>query len=403
MRRLLRSLAALAALVAPLAAGTASAAPVEVGPTISYEEIGSWDAAKLNDILTKSAPETFGVSVTYAPATNGVTLYRVTYGSVIPERGNKPITATGLLAVPDVESKALPLVSYQHGTVYGKEDVPSFPDNSSETQLMIAAFAGRGYALIGADYFGMGGSAQEPEGYGVKASHQQATFDMLAASRAVLASKGISADTLFLGGWSQGGYVTMCFLERLEKAGVAVAAASTASGPADLYSFLSGFLDFPRENDASWISILYVLSSFSFEEYYGQPGLARSLFTEDTYETARKIYTREEGDISALPSDLRKLIRADYFDPTFFAESAYGRIAKQSDAYRWIIKTPLRSYYGEADEVVSVGLATLAAHYQQGIGGGNDKVVAISTGKTDHRGTFATAVAKWQTWFDELK
>ncbi len=127
MRRLLRSLAALAALVAPLAAGTASAAPVEVGPTISYEEIGSWDAAKLNDILTKSAPETFGVSVTYAPATNGVTLYRVTYGSVIPERGNKPITATGLLAVPDVEGKALPLVSYQHGTVYGKEDVPSFP------------------------------------------------------------------------------------------------------------------------------------------------------------------------------------------------------------------------------------------------------------------------------------
>ncbi|MCX5481265.1 prolyl oligopeptidase family serine peptidase [Kaistia geumhonensis] len=403
MRRLLRSLVTLAAFAAPPAACIAAASPVEVGPTISYEEIGSWDVAKLNEILTRSAPETFGVSVTYAPATNGVTLYRVTYGSVVPERGNRPIVATGLLAVPNVDGKTLPLVSYQHGTVYGKEDVPSFPDNSSETQLMIAAFAGRGYAMIGADYFGMGGSAKEPEGYGVKASHQQATFDMLAASRAVLASKGIATDKLFLGGWSQGGYVTMCFLERLEKTGVAVTAASTASGPADLYSFLSGFLDFPRENDASWISILYVLSSFSFEQYYGEPGLARSLFTDEYYETARKIYTRGEADISALPSDLTKLIRADYFDPTFFAESAYGRIAKESDAYRWIIKTPLRSYYGEADEVVSVGLAELAANYQQGIGGGNDKVVAISTGKTDHRGTFAKAVAEWQTWFDGVE
>ena len=67
-----------------------------------------------------------------------------------------------------------------------------------------------------------------------------------------------------------------------------------------------------------------------------------------------------------------------------------------------IIKTPVHNYYGEADEVVSVGLARLALNYQQGIGGGNDKVEAISTGPTDHRGTFATAVALWKNWFDRL-
>ncbi len=27
-----------------------------------------------------------------------------------------------------------------------------------------------------------------------------------------------------------------------------------------------------------------------------------------------------------------------------------------TDAFRWIIATPLRNYYGESDEVVSVGL-----------------------------------------------
>lgn len=392
----------LSAVIVIAATLPSAAQPIEVAAGVRYELIDRWDVDKLNQILVVDAPKTFGVTVTYAPATHAVKLYRVTYSSVVPERDNRPIVATGLLAVPEDDAKTLPLVSYQHGTVYGKEEVPSFPQNSSETQLMIAAFAGRGYALIGADYFGMG-SSTEPEGYGVKASHQQATSDMLTASRAVLASLGMEAPKLFLGGWSQGGYVTMCFLEKLEKSGVPVVAASTASGPADLYSFTSGFLDFPRPNDASWISILYVLTSFSFENYYGIPGLARSMLTDEYYETARKIYYRESSDISALPSDLKKLIRPDYFDPDFFAASAYGRIVLASDAYRWIIRTPVRSYYGEADEVVSEGLAKLAANYQQGIGAGNNAVEAISTGKTDHRGTFATAVGQWQSWFDSLK
>lgn len=80
---------------------------------------------------------------------------------------------------------------------------------------MIAQFAGQGYMLIGADYFGMGISS-EPEGYMVKASHQQATYDMVMASRAVLNQMKIGSDKLFLSGWSQGGFVTMAMLEKLE-------------------------------------------------------------------------------------------------------------------------------------------------------------------------------------------
>ena len=83
---------------------------------------------------------------------------------------------------------------------------------------MLAEFAGQGYVMVGADYFGMGLS-NEPEGYVVKASHQQATYDLLIASRAVLDHMGVSTPKLFLGGWSQGGFVTMAFLEKLEDVG----------------------------------------------------------------------------------------------------------------------------------------------------------------------------------------
>jgi predicted esterase len=77
----------------------------------------------------------------------------------------------------------------------------------------------------------------------VKGSHQQATFDMLTASRAVLSQMKIASPKLFLGGWSQGGFVTMAFLEKLESAGVPVTAAATASAPADVFVALSGFFD----------------------------------------------------------------------------------------------------------------------------------------------------------------
>jgi len=397
-----RLLAALV-LVITFAGGALAAedGPIQVTSGVSYELIGRWDADKLNQILTVDTPKFFDIDVKYTPAKNAVQLYRVTYTSVVPERNNRPIVATGLLAVPETGATSFPMLSYQHGTVYLKTQVPSVPEQSPETQLVLAQFAGQGYVVIGADYFGMGTST-EPEGYGVKASQQQATFDMLKASEAVLDHMKITTPKLFLGGWSEGGFVTMAFLERLEKVGIKVDGAATASAPTDIYSFLSGFLDFPRPNDAGWVNVLYILSTFSFENYYGIPGLARSVITDEYYDLAKKVYDRGSYDVNDLPTDLRKLIRPEYFDPLFFASSAYGRIAQETNAYRWIIRTPVHNYYGEADEIVSEGLGRLVMTYQEAIGGGNKAVEAISTGETTHRGTFAKSVPLWKTWFDGL-
>ncbi|NJC07753.1 alpha/beta hydrolase family protein [Polymorphobacter fuscus] len=393
------ALAAPAGAAVTPAATTAAAAGTTVAGNVRYELIGRWDVAKLNQILTSDSPKFFGVSVAYTPARNAVKLYRVTYASVIPEQGNRPITATGLLAVPETGATAFPLLSYQHGTVYGKQQVPSFPDQSPETALAIAQFAGQGYLLIGADYFGMGVSS-EPEGYMVKASHQQATYDMLMASRAVLAHMKLTAPKLFIGGWSQGGFVTMAFLEKLESAGVPVTAAATASAPVDVMATLSGFLDFPRKNDADWISTLFILSSFSFENYYRVPGLARALLTPEYYDVARKAYERQPFNPADVPTDLHKLLRPEYFDAQFFAGSAYGRLLADTQAYRWVIKSPVRNYFGETDEAITPGIGQLAMTYQRAMGSGNMAVEAVSTGNTSHRGTYATAVPQWKRWFD---
>lgn len=373
--------------------------PVAVSSGVQFEYLDRWDVDRLNQILQVDTPQFAGIAETYSPAGNAVRLYRVTYSSVIPERGNAPTTATGLIAVPDTDDTTFPMVSYQHGTVYGKEEVPSFPDQSPETQLMIAQFAGQGYILIGADYFGLGLS-EEPEGYMVKASHQQATYDMLVASRAVLDHMELDSTELFLAGWSQGGFVTMAFLEKLESAGITVQAAATASAPVDVFVALNGFLNFPRPNDASWVTTLFILSAFAYENYYGVPGLARSVIKDEHYEVSRRAYERQPIDPADIPTDTRELVRAEYFDPKYFATSAYGRLVAEATAYRWVIETPVRNYYGESDEAISTGLGRLAMTYQRAIGAGNERVEAVSTGPTTHRGTFARAVPQWKTWFD---
>lgn len=399
MRIVVRALFFAALVLATGSAVAQDRGPVRVTSDVEYELIGRWDAERLNRILQTDTPKFAGIAVKYTPARNAVKLYRVTYASVIPERGNKPITASGLVAVPEVAGRILPMVSYQHGTVYGRHEVPSFPDQSPETQLMLAQFAGQGYVTIGADYFGMGQS-REPEGYMVKGSHQQATYDMLMASRAVLDHLKVRTGKLFLAGWSQGGFVTMAFLEKLEKADVPVQAAATASAPVDIFTALNGFLNFPRKNDASWVTTLFILSSFSFENYYGIPGLAKSLITDEAYDISQRAYERLPFDAADIPTKLRDLVRPEYFDTNYFAELAYGKLVKQTEAYRWVVKSPVRNYYGESDEVISVGLGQLAATYQRAIGAGNTKVEAISTGPTTHRGTFAKAVPEWKAWFD---
>ena len=127
---------------------------------------------------------------------------------------------------------------------------------------------------------------------------------------------------------------------------------------------------------------------------------ARALIAEPYYDVARKAYLREPFDAASVPTDLHKLLKAEYFDPLFFAQSAYGRLVAETTAYRWVIKSPVRNFYGEADEAISTGLVQLAMTYQRAMGNGNPAVDAISTGQTSHRGTYATAVPLWKAWFD---
>jgi hypothetical protein len=359
-------------------------------------------------------------------ASNDVDLFVVRYLSRSPDLNNrKRVVVSGLLALPKLsDMSSIPMISYQHGTVWGKYEVPSYafksknPDgydhykNAYETRYMVGMFAGNGYAVMAADYFGMGDGAKSNEAYMLKRSTAKVNYDLYVVVRRYLASRDIGVSKFFLGGWSQGGINTTGFLELLESRGVSVNAAFTAAAPNDPFAALNGVFFHPRSLDAPWLNTLVALTAFSCEKYMGPRGLARATIDSDYYEGFKVIYERTSYPTKFL-NILKKwngtpniqYLRQSLRNPTSFAKSDYGKCLAANETFRHEVKTDLHMYYGSVDEVVRTRVARLAYDYQEtlidtGEGATSNKITPMLVQGADHRLTFITAAVDAKTWFD---
>jgi pimeloyl-ACP methyl ester carboxylesterase len=381
---------------------------IAVSSGIEYEYLQTYSVARLNTILA-SELDSFMSSSTlptafrgkFPPAANAVKLYRVKYRSVVPELDNRPTMASGLVAIPDTGATTMPVVAYQHGTVFDKSYVPSNPDASLETRIMIARFASQGYVIIGADYFGRGVS-DLPDSYLVKDSARQANYDMLLAARSVLASMAIEPSQLFVSGWSQGGWVTMVYLRKLEEVGEKVTAAAVASAPVDIYITMIRWLNNYQPIDAVYLPGVVTLQLQAQEFYRQQVGLTESAILPEFLEPARELYSNRMDFDTFLTKTRAKL--QDFIKPAFRAsaylgQTPYWRMLEQDQAYRWTSVTPLRTYHGGKDEVTPAYVGKLPTETQAVLGGAPAQ--GIDAGATaDHRAVFVYGVIDQKDWFD---
>ncbi len=137
--------------------------------------------------------------------------WKIIYGTL--DAHGRPTRASALLVVPQGATRAVPLVSYQHGTVSLREDVPSRLNEESALGLIMGA---SGYITVLPDYLGLGDSpGLHP--YHHAASQATAVVDAIRAARDSLAGKGASWNNqLFLTGYSQGGHATLAAQRELE-------------------------------------------------------------------------------------------------------------------------------------------------------------------------------------------
>jgi hypothetical protein len=421
-----------------------------------YELVKTVTKAELDEVLTTerdafnpAMPQNYWrdyQNPDYRQALHDVDVYRVAYRTTIPEQGNRPTVAYGLVAIPKGAAGAIPTVSVQHGTLWLKESGPSqafswdknseavvkygfrqkdFYATGYETRLNVAAFAGQGYAVIAADYVGIGNSV-ENDSFVVKASEQRACLDMLAASDRLLASKSLYRSQLFLNGWSQGALVSISFQEALEAAGVAISGVSTAATPANTGMFAEGFIFNRRPYsevtvpDWPWAIFVHQFSSFALASYSGQTNAPLELFGGN-YDFSRTFYMREyeffpsfewqtdvRGEIVPVMvmdgitrnAEVSKFLdRKVVLSPQAFESSAYGKLIEAAASGKTRLVSDMKMYYGLQDEGYAVPVCLDIDTWQRGTYG-KTNIEQVPVPHASHRSAFLTAVAGQIEWFN---
>jgi predicted esterase len=169
------------------------------------------------------------------PVQNGLRFYRVKYHT--PDPMGVLTTATAGIVVPILSDRsvAVPMLSYNHGTISKRKAVPSY---RGLEQTLGVVMATQGYCAVLADYLGLGDSDFPYHPYIHAASEATAVVDALRAAKKIASRDGVPLNgKLFLAGYSQGGHVTMAAHRELQTKHAdefTVTASAPLAGPHDL-------------------------------------------------------------------------------------------------------------------------------------------------------------------------
>jgi len=340
-----------------------------------------------------------------------VELSRISTLTRIPETG-EPVEVSGLLAVPAGHSGPLPVVSWQHGTILSYDQVPSnlirlasesyeLRDNvdSIETLFNLQRFAGNGYAVIAADYLGKGPFRNgRDEAYAVKEATVRCCLDVLRAGMDELERTGRRPSSLFLNGWSQGALNTQWLKQDLQRRGIKVAATAAQSPFNDLpdtFHYWSSPQSFIPSTEKSyplppaWIVPCLIVLLGSYRRYYGLTDLFETAIKPQYLAFAEKYWSDYRLD-----AEVAKTVptTADFLADGFFERFTHDtnskllrRLAANSTTF-WNYDSPIRFYYGLADEALYPGLVKMA------LASGGRNMAGVPVTGASHRATFLASL-----------
>lgn len=404
---LLGSLLPLACLLAGQAAANAAGEP---GSIESLQHLGLIRSSPLmstaNPDLRRFLPDSAaisGVSSYQEPGkSNAIDLYRIRYWSHAPELQSTPVLASGLLAIPRVDTQRIPLLSYQHGTVFERHAVPSNPSDSIETRLVLAEFAAHGYAVIAADGIGLGDSKQ-PNAYLIKKSTEEVIYDLYRAAKSVLAQQGKDVCAINLMGWSQGVFSTIVLLQKLERQKIPVTAAVTVAGPVDLLHFVENSLRLTTNDQPGWRVAALVNLLFALETFGHLPGLTRAAIQPAYLAISKSFYAFKVSATQFLevaPADPRLLLDSNFMAGIFSGNSRLIAVLNAQSPPLWLGKAAHRIYASRTDEIVAYDDAIRPYTYSRRHGKSNIELIEVPG--ANHRSIFVHALRDARPWIDNL-
>ncbi|QXD16640.1 lipase family protein [Rhodocaloribacter litoris] len=298
-----------------------------------------------------------------------VEIHRILYRTVDPH--GRETTASGALMRPRGTTGALPLVSYQHGTVVRKDDVASARGLDVPEALVGVLFATSGYLAVMPDYLGLGAS-EGLHPYVHAASLATSVVDMLRAARHFAEREGIPLDeaatgrpAVFLTGYSEGGFATVA-AQRLLEGEQATAFHLVASAPmAGNYDMSGTMADLMLRREPYPAPFFLPYTLLAYDAVYDLFDDLSEAFVAPYDQRLPALFdgTRSGSEIDAeLPAIPIEMVRSDYLTG-FLNDTNHPlrQALRDNDLYAWAPRTPTRLYHCEADELVPFANTEVAA------------------------------------------
>lgn len=276
----------------------------------------------------------------------GVKAVKIEYKTV--DLNNEGITASGLILIP-VTSNQVPVLSFQHGTIFTEAAAPSH--YQSDFTDMLTIMASTGYAILVPDYLGYGSSSQIAHPYEHRSSLATACRDMIRAGyEYFIVSPGTNLSSkLFLAGYSEGGFATMSLFKMLQEENSTELAVSGVSVGAGAYNKTQFAKHITAQNAPSTYINYFLWVMLTYNSIYADLQRPVSHYINSPW--AEEIETN--GPFAEVESNPSVLFQANFVESiSNETDAAFFAALADNDCFDWKPLSPLLMVHGTADELV---------------------------------------------------
>lgn len=374
---------------------------------VEYKKVK--EAKKSDLLLTAAAAVTiFGGNIDLSfvnHISNDVEMYVVKYNTTFQ---GKKVIASGLVSIPKSDA-TFPILSFQNGTNVEHKKAPSADYNSTLAQFS-TIISSTGFIVSIPDYLGFGASKDMFHPYLHKESTSQSIIDMLKAVKELTDGKvdAKSSKDLYMAGYSQGGWATMCLQKTLEIEHPELfnlVASSCGAGPYRLNTVISYLLKQTTYHTPYMIANVFntmlktgVVSEETINTIVKEPYASKITSLFDGVQTAGEIN-------SQLSTNISEIIKQDFID-NFETSPKYKAIRddleKNSIGF-WKTSVPTKLFHGTTDKTVPLATSEEAYSKMTQLGVTDSTLEFLKLPNKNHSSAILPTEMATLIWFLQLK
>lgn len=344
---------------------------------VSYSQVEEISKTKFqNDITSAFGAQSAQIALFIQ---SGIKTYRLKYNTKTPE--GDAIVASGAVIIPTDIQTALPILSYQHGTIFDENKAPSYFNSSSEAYLGMF-FSSIGYLVAMPDYLGYGESKAYPHPYEHKDGLAKPNVDFLLAVKEMINILKINWNkNLLLAGYSEGGYATLATQKLIEEqysSEFNLKASSCGAGAYNKTQTVKNFLTQKTNGDAgNNRSYLWVMLTYDRLYKINKP-------MSDYFAAAYVAEITDKKQFANIAKPFDEILNPA-FKQTILADSdaKWKQAMADNDIFDWKVKTPTRLYHGDKDPYVPYLNSSTAAVAMKAKGSTSVELITIAGGTHD--------------------